>query len=117
MKIHGVIKINGTDYALRYGTNVLQKMEDVDGLYLDKLGEELSIGVVSKIFYHGIHTLHPKLTKEDVGDLMDDYFEEGGSLQLLAEAMVNAINKSLGVKTQRNGVNTEGLQESENIPK
>lgn len=118
MKIHGILKVNNKEYALRYGTNVLQRMEDIDGIHLDRLGDEMSIGIVAKMLYNGLHRLHPNLNREQVGDLMDDYFEEGGSLQTLAEIIVKSINKSLGVKESQNqGTIMEGLQETNNIPK
>lgn len=118
MKIHGTLKVNNREYVLRYGTNVLQRMEDVDNIHLDRLENEMSIGIVSKMLYNGLHRLHPNLTREEVGDLMDDYFEEGGNLQKLAETIVKAINKSLGVKEPQNKeVVTEGLQETGDMPK
>lgn len=117
MKIHGIMKINNKDYVLRYGTNVLQRMEEIDNIHLDKLESDISIGIVAKMLYNGLHRMHPTLTREDVGDLMDDYFEEGGTMQSLAEIIILAINKSLGAKQAKAEVDTEGLQESDSMPK
>ena len=118
MKIHGMLKINNREYALRYGTNVLQTLEDVDGIYLDRLGDEVSIGTVSKLLYNGLRGLHPNLSRSQVGDLMDDYFEEGGDLQSLVKTIVLAINKSLGVKSPQNQEMSVGeLQEANNMPR
>ena len=114
MKVHGTIKINGVDYAIRYGTSVLQRMEDQDGIFLDKIGENVSIGMIAKMFYHGLKAFYPTLTKEQAGDLMDEYFEEGGNLQQLAEIIVNAINKSMGLKPQQK--QSQAIQQ-ENLPK
>lgn len=102
MIINGTIKIGKKDYFLNYDINTLcmMKTQGLDVMKLDQI--EMDILTIRDLFYYGLCRLQKDLTKEDAGDLMSEYIQEGGSFDKLAEVITNALTASLGLKNENN---------------
>lgn len=98
MIINGTVKINKKDYYLNYDINTLclMKGQGLDVMKLDQI--EMDILVIRDLFYYGLCRLQKDLSKEDVGELMSEYIQEGGSFDKLAEVITDALTSSLGLK-------------------
>ena len=107
MVINGTIKVNKKDYYLNYDINTLcmMKGKGLDIMKLDQI--EMDIVVIRDLFYFGLSRFHKELTREDVGHLMSDFIQEGGSFEMLADIITNALTKSLGIKVEE-GEEQEG---------
>ena len=107
MVINGTIKVNKKNYYLNYDINTLcmMKSKGLDIMKLDQI--EMDITVIRDLFYFGLIRFHKELTREDVGELMSDFIQEGGSFEMLADIITNALTKSLGLKVEE-GEEQEG---------
>ena len=99
MIINGTIKINNKDYYLNYDINTLcmMKGQGLDVMKLDQI--EMDILTIRDLFYFGLCRLQNNLTKEDAGDLMSEYIQNGRSFDELATVITNALTNSLGLNT------------------
>lgn len=98
MIINGTVKIGKKDYYLNYDINTLcmMKGQGLDVMKLDQI--EMDILVIRDLFYYGLCRLQNGLTKEDTGELMSEYIQDGGSFEDLAAVITDALTSSLGLK-------------------
>ncbi len=68
------------------------------GMDLSKIGENpmANLTYTRDLFYYGLKHADKKLTKNQAGDLMDDFIEGGGSLNEIYLEVMMALGKSLG---------------------
>ena len=99
MTINGTIKINNKDYYLNYDINTLcmMKGQGLDVMKLDQI--EMDILTIRDLFYFGLCRLQKNLTKEDAGDLMSEYIQNGSSFDELATVITDPLTNSLGLNT------------------
>lgn len=102
--IDGNIQINNKNYFLSYSINVLCEMK-ADGIDVMKLNEDMDFIQIRALFYYGLKRMHSKEIKtlEAAGDLMSDFLENGGDMELLGETISKALTHSLGIKTVAEG--------------
>lgn len=96
-----IIKINNKKYMICYDINVLCQMKS-EGLDIMKLNKDMDILAIRSLFYYGLIKFNnkPKLTPEKAGDLMSAFLADGGTIQDIAEIMLSALYKGLGIKEQ-----------------
>ena len=98
MNINGTLKVGKKDYFLNYDINTLCMMK-AQGLDIMKLQEmEIDIVLIRDLFYFGLCRFQKDITKEDVGEIMSDYIQEGHDFEEIGEIVLNALNKALGMK-------------------
>lgn len=100
MVINGTVNVGKKEFYLNYDINTLcmMKSKGLDVMKLDQI--EMDIVVIRDLFYFGLCRFHKELSKEDVGDLMSEFIQEGGSFEDLANIITNALTKSLGLKVE-----------------
>jgi hypothetical protein len=94
-----VVDFDGFDRPrrLRVDVNSISDFEDTAGLSIFELvfnTDRLRMGVIRTLLWATMKADDKKLTRERVGAMMNDYIVGGGDLQVLANALVEAINKS-----------------------
>lgn len=90
-----MIEIKGKEYELKYPVNTLCMMAE-DGIDVMNIGDiTINISTIRDFFYYGLKHDNKKITKNQAGEIMDDYLEEG-SMRDLIELVMGALAKSLG---------------------
>jgi hypothetical protein len=94
-----VVDFDGFDRPrkLRVDVNSVSDFEDAAGVSIFELVfnvDRLRIGVIRTLLWATMKADDKKLTRERVGALMNEFIVGGGDLQALANALVEAINKS-----------------------
>ena len=90
-----MIEIKGKEYELKYPVNTLCLMAE-DGIDVMNIGDiTINISTIRDLFYYGLKHDNKKITKNQAGEVMDDYLEEG-SMRDLIELVMGALAKSLG---------------------
>lgn len=91
-----MLRINGRDYELRYGINTLCNMCDagIDVMHMDQM--VINVKTIRELFMYGLRHDVKKITQNQAGELIDDYFDEGGDFNSLVEEVMNSLTKSLG---------------------
>ena len=93
-----MLEINNVEYEIKYPVNTLCLMAQ-DGInVLDMSGMEIDLFTIRELFYYGLKHENKKLTKTQAGDLMDAFFEEGGTFADLIGIIMDALSKSMGRK-------------------
>ena len=92
------ITLGGKERKLRYDINAAADMEELMGgkslLYV--LGNPMSAGfsAIRVLLWGGLKHAEKGLTLQRVGLLMQEYMEEGGSMESLAVKICDAVRKS-----------------------
>ena len=91
-----MLRINGRDYELRYPINTLCTMCDagIDVMHMDQI--VINVKTIRELFMYGLRHDIKKITQNQAGELIDDYFDEGGNFNSLVEEVMDALAKSLG---------------------
>ena len=102
-----MIEIYGKEYEIKYPINTLCLMTE-DGIDVLNI-QDLTINVITirDLFYYGLKYDNKKITKNQAGDLIDGYLEEGHTFRDLIEEVMNALAKSLGKKKAEESDNEE----------
>lgn len=91
-----IIEINNKEYELKYPVNTLCMMAE-DGIDVMNMSNfVVNIMTIRDLFYYGLKHENKKITKNQAGDLMDDYLAEDHKMAELIEVVMNALAKSLG---------------------
>jgi hypothetical protein len=91
-----IIEINNKEYELKYPVNTLCMMAE-DGIDVMNMANfVVNIMTIRDLFYYGLKHENKKITKNQAGDLMDDYLAEDHKMAELIEVVMNALAKSLG---------------------
>lgn len=105
-----MIEINGKEYELKYPVNTLCMMAE-DGIDVMNIGDiTINISVIRDLFYYGLKHDNKKITKNQAGEVMDDYLEDG-SMRDLIELVMGALAKSLGNKAKHSEEGNEAEDE------
>ena len=95
-----MIEIKGKEYEIRYPINTLCIMAD-DGIDVMNIADlRVSIATIRDLFYYGLKHENKKITKNQAGELIDDYLAEGHVFGELMDIIMEALGKSLGSKKE-----------------
>lgn len=101
-----MIEIKGKEYEIRYPINTLCIMAD-DGIDVMNISDlKVNIATIRDLFYYGLKHENKKITKNQAGELIDDYLAEGHVFGELMDIIMEALGKSLGSKKEE-GANDE----------
>lgn len=91
-----MLEINGKEYEIKFPINTLCLMSE-DGIDIMKMEVDMiNIRLIRDLFYYGLKHENKKITKNQAGDLIDDYIAEGGLFNDLGEILIEALMGSLG---------------------
>ena len=90
------IEIGGKTKRLRYDFNAVADIEEKSGRGLGDLFSEQNIGLYSirLLLWGGLKWEDPGLTVERTGQMIQEYIEDGNTLEDLIPHIEEAINKS-----------------------
>ena len=95
-----MIEIYGKEYEIRYPINTLCIMAD-DGIDVMNIADlRVNIATIRDLFYYGLKHENKKITKNQAGELIDDYLAEGHVFGELMDIIMEALGKSLGSKKE-----------------
>lgn len=101
-----MIEIKGKEYEIKYPINTLCIMAD-DGIDVMNISDlRVNIATIRDLFYYGLKHENKKITKNQAGELIDDYLAEGHVFGELMDIIMEALGKSLGSKKEE-GANDE----------
>lgn len=91
-----MLHIKDKEYELKFPVNTLCMMaeDDIDVMNIENV--PVNLKTIRDLFYYGLKYENKKITKNQAGDLMDDYLEDGGNIYDLFVEIMNALAKSLG---------------------
>ena len=93
-----MIEIYGKEYEIKYPINTLCMMAD-DGIDVMNISDmKINIATIRDLFYYGLKHENKRITKNQAGDLIDDYIAEGHVFGELMDIIMEALGKSLGRK-------------------
>lgn len=84
------IEIGGESYEIRYTVNAVRDMERHLGVSAFEVlgGGSLTLDAVQALLWAGLRHQAPRLTPDQAGLLLDQYFDEGGSLEDLVTGVL-----------------------------
>ena len=94
-----VLKINKKDYVLKFTTKALMSL-NAKGITLTSLSEDmekLSLISLYDAFYEGLKFANKDITLDQVYDLIDVYYEEGGEVENFFMMILEEYAKSMGL--------------------
>ena len=110
MNINGTVKVGKKDYFLNYDINTLCIMK-AQGFNVMKLEEmETDFEVIRDLLYFGLFRFQKDISKEEAGDIMSDFIQEGNSIDTVADIIMDALGKALGMKFNGEEDEEEGKQ-------
>lgn len=91
-----MLHIKDKEYELKFPVNTLCMMaeDNIDVMNIESV--PVNLKTIRDLFYYGLKYENKKITKNQAGDLMDDYLEDGGNIYDLFVEIMNALAKSLG---------------------
>ena len=91
-----MLHIKDKEYELKFPVNTLCMMaeDNIDVMNIENV--PVNLKTIRDLFYYGLKYENKKITKNQAGDLMDDYLEDGGNIYDLFVEIMNALAKSLG---------------------
>lgn len=93
-----MLEIKDKEYEIRYPINTLCMMAD-DGIDVMNISDmKINIATIRDLFYYGLKHENKRITKNQAGDLIDDYIAEGHVFGELMDIIMEALGKSLGSK-------------------
>ena len=93
-----MLEIKDKEYEIRYPINTLCMMAD-DGIDVMNISDvKINIATLRDLFYYGLKHENKRITKNQAGDLIDDYIAEGHVFGELMDIIMEALGKSLGRK-------------------
>ena len=94
-----VIKINKKDYVLKFTTKALMNL-NAKGITLTSLSSDMeSLNLVSlyEAFHEGLKFANKDITLDEVYELIDVYYEEGGEVDAFFMVILEEYAKSMGL--------------------
>lgn len=106
-----MLEINGKEYELKFTINMLCEMSENGFDVMNMNNVRINMVTVRDLFYYALKGGNKKITKNQAGDLMDEFIAEGHNFDELIEEVMGALGKSLG-KNEENKEEDEkeGLQ-------
>lgn len=107
-----IIEINNKEYELRFTINTLCEMSEQGFDVMDMTTVRINMRTVRDLFYYALKGANKKITKNQAGELMDQFIEDGHNFDELIEIVMDALGRSLGTKKPEDKVEgaEEGLQ-------
>ena len=98
--------MNDKNYEIKFTINTLCAMaqDGIDVMNLENMN--INIVTVRDLLMYGLRHENKKITKNQVGDLMDDFLQEG-SFNDIVEELLGALAKSLGKAEEQEEVKAE----------
>lgn len=108
-----MIEINNREYELKFPVNTLCMMAEdgIDVLNMENMA--INLATLRDLFYYGLKHENKKITKNQAGELMDAYLDDGHVIGDLIRITIEALAKSLGRKDNAKPVDDEGEAEAE----
>lgn len=97
-----LLEINNKEYELKYTINILCEMSEQGFDVMNMSSVRINMVTVRDLFYYGLKGANKKITKNQAGDLMDEFISEGHTFDELIESVMEALGKSLGTKKEEN---------------
>lgn len=94
-----VLKINKKDYVLKFTTKALMNL-NAKGITLTSLSEDMEkLNLISlyEAFYEGLKFSNVNITLDEVYELIDAYYEEGGEVETFFMLILEEYAKSMGL--------------------
>lgn len=94
-----VLKINKKDYVLKFTTKALMNL-NAKGITLTSLSEDMEkFNLISlyEAFYEGLKFSNANITLDEVYELIDAYYEEGGEVEAFFMLILEEYAKSMGL--------------------
>ena len=94
-----VLKINKKDYVLKFTTKALMNL-NAKGITLTSLSEDMEkLNLISlyEAFYEGLKFSNANITLDEVYELIDTYYEEGGEVEAFFMLILEEYAKSMGL--------------------
>ena len=96
-----MIQIKDKEYELKFTVNTLCMMAE-DGIdVLNMENVDINIAKLRDLFYYGLKHENKKLTKNQAGDLMDEFLGEGYLIGDLIRIVIESLANSLGKKKEQ----------------
>lgn len=93
-----VLKIQGNEYILKYDVNALVMLEDLTGKSLAQVLEaDLGFKIIRDLLQAGLRKNH-KINGEHSGELIQQFLDQGQTLQELSVILMKAFEESNLVK-------------------
>ena len=94
-----VLKINKKDYVLKFTTKALMNLS-AKGITLTSLSEDMEkLNLISlyEAFHEGLKFSNANITLDEVYELIDAYYEEGGEVETFFMLILEEYAKSMGL--------------------
>ena len=94
-----VLKINKKDYVLKFTTKALMNL-NAKGITLTSLSEDMErLNLISlyEAFHEGLKFSNANITLDEVYELIDAYYEEGGEVETFFMLILEEYAKSMGL--------------------
>ena len=94
-----VLKINKKDYVLKFTTKALMNL-NAKGITLTSLSEDMEkLNLISlyEAFHEGLKFSNANITLDEVYELIDAYYEEGGEVETFFMLILEEYSKSMGL--------------------
>lgn len=82
---------------LRFDTNAISDFEDVVGKSIVDVvfgSERMTLGSIRSLLWAGFKHEQPRLTRAQVGTMLEEYIVAGGTVQTLADEITAAVTRS-----------------------
>ena len=97
-----VLKIQDKEYLLKYDVNSLVLLEEISGYTLDHILQHgMGFKALRDMLFVGLRRNHKEIDMEQVGDLIQDFLNEGQSPAKLGELLYEAFSKSNLVRKKK----------------
>ncbi len=95
-----MLEINNKEYELKYPVNTLCMMAEdgIDVLNMENM--TINVATLRDLFYYGLKHENKKITKNQAGELMDAYLDDGHLMGDLIRVVIESLAKSLGRKKE-----------------
>lgn len=99
-----MIEINNKEYELKFPVNTLCMMAEdgIDVLNMENM--TINLATLRDLFYYGLKHENKKITKNQAGELMDAYLDDGHLMGDLVRVVIESLAKSLGRKNDNEPV-------------
>ena len=88
--------VNGREYEIKYTINTLCDMTTQGFDVMNMERTVINMLTIRDLLMFGLRHENKKMTKNQAGDLMDEYIACGGTFNGLVDEIMTALGKSLG---------------------
>ena len=88
------LEIGGKSYELKFTVNSMAELEDMTGQELGSLLSGGQFKMLRYLMWAGLIDKNPELTVKGAGELVEEYLQSGGALDVLGEVLTKAIESA-----------------------